>query len=123
MKQSTFPLELLLGMKYYASDAAGIGGKLRAFPSDFIVEEISLQEKAVPGGPFLICTLTKTNWELQHAIKEIAKRLGISHRRIGWAGTKDRNAITRQRISLYNVTAEQVAAIRLKILPLNRSAR
>ena len=26
MKQSTFPLELLLGMKYYASDAEGIGG-------------------------------------------------------------------------------------------------
>ena len=42
MKQSTFPLELLLGMKYYASDAAGIGGKLRAFPSDFIVDEIPL---------------------------------------------------------------------------------
>ena len=26
MKQSTYPLELLLGMKYYASDAEGIGG-------------------------------------------------------------------------------------------------
>jgi tRNA pseudouridine13 synthase len=118
MKQSTFPLELLLGMKYYASDAAGIGGKLRTYPSDFIVEEISLPEKGGSGGPYLICTLTKTNWELQHAIKEIAKRLGISHRRIGWAGTKDRNAITRQRISLYNVTAEQAAGIRLKDITL-----
>src|SRR4030042_5743917 len=118
MKQSPFPLELLLGMKYYASDAAGIGGKLRAFPSDFIVEEISLPEKGGSGGPFLICTLTKTNSQLQHAIKEIAKRLGISHRRIGWAGTKDRNAITRQRISLYNVTAEQVAGLRLKDITL-----
>lgn len=118
MKQSTFPLELLLGMKYYASDAAGIGGKLRTYPSDFIVEEITLPEKGGSGGPFLLCTLTKTNWELQHAIKEIAKRLGISHRRIGWAGTKDRNAITRQRISFYNVTAEQVTGIRLKDITL-----
>ena len=114
MKQSTYPLELLLGMKYYASDAEGIGGKLRTVPEDFIVEEIPMPEKGGTEGPYLICTLTKTNWELQHAIKEIAKRLGISHRRIGWAGTKDRNAITKQRISLFKVTAEQVSEIRLK---------
>lgn len=118
MKQSTYPLELLLGMKYYASDAEGIGGQLRTVPEDFLVEEIPLPEKGGTTGPYLICTLTKTNWELQHAIKEIAKRLGISHRRIGWAGTKDRNAITQQRISLYNVTAEQVAGIRLKDITL-----
>ncbi len=114
MKQSTYPLELLLGMKYYASDAEGIGGKLRSVAEDFIVEEIPLPEKGGTKGPYLICRLTKTNWELQHAIKEIAKRLGISHRRIGWAGTKDRNAITQQMISLYKVTAEQVSEIRLK---------
>jgi tRNA pseudouridine13 synthase len=118
MKQSTYPLELLLGMKYYASDAEGIGGKLRSVPEDFIVEEIPEPEKGGSGGPYLICRLTKTNWELQHAIKEIAKRLGISHRRIGWAGTKDRNAITSQMISIYKVTAGQVAEIRLKDISL-----
>jgi len=118
MKQSAYPLELLLGMKYYASDAEGIGGILRREPEDFIVEELPLVKKGSASGPYLICRLTKTNWELQHAIKEIAKRLGISHRRIGWAGTKDRNAITRQLISLYNVTAEQVTGIRLKDITL-----
>jgi tRNA pseudouridine13 synthase len=118
MKQSTYPLELLLGMKYYASDAEGIGGTLRVEPEDFIVEEIPLVKKGSASGPYLICRLTKKNWELQHAIKEIAKRLGISHRRIGWAGTKDRNAITRQLISLYNVTADQVTGIRLKDITL-----
>jgi tRNA pseudouridine13 synthase len=114
MKPSTYPLELLLGMKYYASDTEGIGGRLRTYPADFIVEEIPLVKKGGTSGPYLICRLTKTNWELQHAIKEIAKRLGISHRRIGWAGTKDRNAITRQLISLYNITAGQIAEINLK---------
>ena len=74
-------------------------------------------------GPFLICRLTKKNWELQHAVKEIAKRLGISHRRIGWAGTKDRNAVTTQWISLYNVTPEQVAAVHLKDITLEPLAR
>jgi len=118
MKQSTYPLELLLGMKYYASDTEGIGGTLRREPEDFIVEELPLVKKGGDDGPYLICRLTKTNWELQHAIKEIAKRLGISHRRIGWAGTKDRNAVTRQLISLYHVTPDQVSGIRLKDITL-----
>ena len=117
MKQSTFPLERDLGISWYASDAEGIGGRLRATAEDFIVEEIPPEKKQTTG-PFLICRLTKKNWELQHAVKEIAKRLGISHRRIGFAGTKDRNAITTQWISLYNVTREQVAAIYLKDITL-----
>ncbi|MDD4138357.1 MAG: tRNA pseudouridine(13) synthase TruD [Methanoregula sp.] len=118
MRQSTYPLERDLGMRYYASDAEGIGGRLRAAPEDFLVEEIPPGTKGGTTGPYLICTLTKTNWELQHAVKEIAKRLGISHRRIGWAGTKDRNAITKQWISIYDVTPEQVAAIHLKDIVL-----
>jgi len=118
MMQSTYSLERDLGMRYYASNEAGIGGILRSVPEDFIVEEIPPEAKAGSSGPYLICNLTKTNWELQHAVKEIAKRLAISHRRIGWAGTKDRNAITKQRISIYDVTAEQVAAVRLKDIML-----
>ena len=51
MKQSTYPLELLLGMKYYASDAEGIGGKLRCVPVDFIVEELPLTGKRRYGRP------------------------------------------------------------------------
>lgn len=118
MMKSTFPLEISLGMRYYASDVPGIGGRLRTVPEDFRVDEIPLEGKGGNAGPFLICSLNKTNWELQHAVKEIAKRLGISHRRIGWAGTKDRNAVTSQWISIYNVTPEQVAAIRLRDISL-----
>ena len=117
MKQSTFPLERELGIQYYASDAEGIGGRLRTTAEDFLVDEIPLAKKQT-SGPYLICRLTKTNWELQHAVKEIAKRLGISHRRIGWAGTKDRNAVTTQWISLYNVKPEQAAAVHLKDITL-----
>ena len=118
MMKSTFPLEIDLGMRYYASDVAGIGGRLRTVPEDFRVAEIPIEGKGGTAGPFLICRLVKTNWELQHAVKEIAKRLAISHRRIGWAGTKDRNAVTTQWISIYDVTPEQVAAVRLKDITL-----
>ena len=118
MKESTFPLERELGMQYYASDTAGIGGKLRSSPEDFRVDEIPTKDWSTTSGNYLICKLTKTNWELQHAVKEIARRLNVSHRRIGWAGTKDKNAVTTQLISIYDVTPEEVAAVRLKDIQL-----
>ncbi len=118
MKPTAYQLERDLGMSYYASDADGIGGRLRTSPEDFLVEEIPLPARGGTTGPYLICRLTKKNWELQHAVKEIAKRLAISHRRIGWAGTKDRNAITKQWISIYDVKPEDIARVQLKDITL-----
>ena len=116
MRQSPFPLEQELGMRYYASDSPGIGGKLRSTADDFLVEEIPVA--VGDSGPYLICKLTKKDWELQHAVKELAKRLGISHRRIGWGGTKDRHAVTSQLISLYEITPEQIADVYMKDIRL-----
>lgn len=123
MKPSIYPLERELGICWYASNAEGIGGRLRTIAEDFIVHEIPQEKKGGTDGPYLICRLTKKNWELQHAVREIAKQLGISHRRIGWAGTKDRNAVTTQWISLYNVTPEQAAAVHLKDIMLEPVSR
>ncbi len=116
MKRSRIPLEIELGMRYYASETEGIGGVLRTTAEDFRVDEIAVD--VGNEGPYLICRLEKRDWELQHAVKELAKRLGISHRRIGWGGTKDRHAVTTQLISLYNVTPEQIAEIRMKDITL-----
>ncbi len=117
MMPSPYLLEQELGMRYYASDAPGIGGRLRSSPEDFVVEELPLPISD-PDGPYLICRLTKTNWELQRAVKEIAKRLGISHRRIAWAGTKDKNAVTTQFISIYGVAPEEVGQVHLADISL-----
>ena len=117
MIRSPYPLEQDLGMRWYASDAEGIGGKLRSSAEDFIVREIPVVSGSGTG-PYLICRLTKKNWEHQHAIKEIAKHLGISHRRIGWAGTKDRRAVTTQLISIYKAEPEAVENVRLKDITL-----
>jgi len=122
MRESPYPLEHALGMRWYASDTPGIGGRLRASAEDFLVEEVSPR----PGteGPYLICRLTKREWELQRAVREIAKALSISHRRIGWTGTKDKHAVTTQLISLYGVSEDDISRIRLKdleIVPIGRS--
>ena len=113
MMSTPYPLEEELGMRYYASETRGIGGRLRTKPEDFVVDEIPLPFREVDDGPYLICRLTKTNWELQRAVKEIAKRLGISHRRIAWAGTKDKNAVTTQLISIYGLAPGAIEQVNL----------
>ena len=113
MMSTPYPLEEELGMRYYASETRGIGGRLRTKPEDFVVDEIPLPFREVDDGPYLICRLTKTNWELQRVVKEIAKRLGISHRRIAWAGTKDKNAVTTQLISIYGLAPGAIEQVNL----------
>lgn len=121
MISSPYPLEQALGMRYYATKTPGIGGVLRSWPEDFVVEE--LPNPIGDDGPHLICRLTKRNWETQRAVREIARALGISHQRIGWAGTKDRRAVTTQYISLYEVDPEDLERISLRDLSIEAVGR
>lgn len=116
MRKSPYPLEQDLGMSWYATDTEGTGGKLRTTPEDFLVEELPLAIGTE--GKYLICRLKKRNWELQRAVKEIAKRLAVSHQRIGWSGTKDKNAVTTQYISLFDIAPEAVEQVRLADIEL-----
>ncbi|MEM2933314.1 MAG: tRNA pseudouridine(13) synthase TruD [Methanocellales archaeon] len=118
-------LEQRIGIEVYATKSPGVGGKLRCLIEDFKVEEIS---KAAIGerGNFLIAELIKKNWETNLAIKAIAKSLGISYKRIGFAGTKDKRALTKQRISIYNISEEHLEKIKLngiELKVLGRSER
>ncbi|MDO5845585.1 MAG: tRNA pseudouridine(13) synthase TruD [Methanocorpusculum sp.] len=112
MRPSPYASENELGIGYYAASCEGIGGKLRATPEDFIVEEIPIQFTGT--GPYTICKLTKRSWEHQHAVREITNRLHISSKRLSWAGTKDRNAVTTQYVALYDVPKEQIEALAIK---------
>lgn len=116
MMQSPHPLERMLGMNWYAGDTPGIRGILKQVPEDFIVEEIPLPFSEE--GPFLLCRLWKRNWETQRAVREIAKRLRISHKRISWAGTKDKRAVTIQYISIPDLPPEEIEAMSLKDISL-----
>jgi tRNA pseudouridine13 synthase len=117
MIRSPFPLEQDLGMRWYATDTPGTGGALKRTAEDFVVSEITT---VTPGeGPYLLVRLTKRNWELHHAVREIARALGISHRRIAWAGTKDRRALTSQVISIYDTSPDRIAGIRLRDITLD----
>ena len=122
MRESPHPLEQSLGMSWYATETPGTGGYLRREPEDFLVDE---EPVTPPGdtGPYLVLRLTKRNWEQQRLVKELARALGISHRRISWAGTKDRRAVTTQFITIQGIGPEAVERISLPDVRLEAVGR
>jgi len=110
-------LEKRLGIWFYATRTAGIGGIIKQKPSDFIVREVTNREEG-DTGRFLILELKKDNWDTHSVIRELSRRLGISRKRIGFAGTKDKFAVTTQKISISGIEEDDLAHIRLKDVTL-----
>ena len=117
MIRSYYEIDTELGLWWYLSDAPGTGGVLRTESGDFTVEEIA--DHQFGEGPYLICRMTKNNWDQHRAIKAVASGLGISHQRIGFAGTKDKRAVTTQYISLYKITKEQINTLTIPGIQLD----
>jgi len=109
-------------LPYLTEDYPGTGGRIKAEPEDFVVEEIPLYE---PGGEgqHVYVGLEKRGLSTYQAISAIARRLGISTGEIGYAGLKDARAVTRQTISIDGVEPARVEALDLpgiKILWVDR---
>jgi len=109
---------------HYLSRKPGTGGRIKVHPEDFTVIEDPLPS-IFEGGKHAVFLLKKRNWDTMSAVKEIAKRAGISHRDIGFAGTKDRHAVTYQYISVpaevrYKVESLQIKDIELRFVSYGR---
>ena len=91
----------------YLSSLPGIGGRIKTYPEDFIVRE-KIPKSIFKGNKCLIYLLKKRNWETMAAVKEIAKRAAIDYKSIGFAGTKDRHAVTYQYISICSENLEEI---------------
>ncbi len=114
-----------LGMDFYATDAGGCGGILRSSAEDFQVDEV-YPDFNYEGGRYLVLEVEKKDWDTHHLIRELSGQLRISQKRFGWAGTKDKHAVTRQRISIMNLDESELARITLpdiKIRVLGRTNR
>ena len=102
-----------IGIEGYLTTTPGIGGLLKASPDDFVVEEIPDAPPAAPDGRFAIATVRTREWETNKLVRELARSLHISRRRIGFAGTKDKRAVTTRLFSFQDVPPEALQAIRL----------
>ncbi len=87
-----------IGMRYYLSPTDGTGGRLKSTAQDFIVKEIS-NRPPEKEGRFTIADVTSTNWETNRLVRLLARAMNISRERIGFAGTKDKRAVTTQLMS------------------------
>lgn len=68
---------------------------LKQVPSDFIVRERSSVEFAEKGA-YVYFELSKENWNTIDVIRKTAQYLGVAEREVGFAGIKDRHAVTTQ---------------------------
>lgn len=84
---------------YLTADLPGIGGLLKVRPEDFEVEEIPAYAPCGDGA-HLFLWIEKTGISAEQLTQHLARILQISQRAIGMAGLKDRQAVTRQFVSI-----------------------
>lgn len=73
-------------------------GLLRASASDFRVVELPLYPPSGTGGHVFV-TFEKEGLATDEAVRRLAGRLGVAPRDVGFAGMKDRHAVTEQTVS------------------------
>jgi len=83
-----------------AHGPAVLAAWMRSAPEDFVVEEIDVFA-ASGGGEHLLLTVEKRGMNTAFAAAAIARWAGIGEVGIGYAGLKDRHAVTRQRFSVH----------------------
>ncbi len=127
------PVERQFGMELYSTDFDGVGGRLKRYPTDFIVEEIT------PEGRILTVELGDSTDDISHPIAEIAgersryvtftvqkinlstldvatilaAELRLPRQFVSYAGLKDRRAVTAQAMSVPARVTEALASLRL----------
>ena len=77
-----------------------LAANIRTTPEDFFVEEIPSFEPTGEGEHFLL-TLEKRGLNTAAVAKQLAGWAGLPEMAIGYAGMKDRHAVTRQRFSVH----------------------
>ncbi len=86
-------------LPYVSHDLPGLGGRIKARPEHFAVEEIPLYE-ASGASPHLYLTLRRLGLTTREVVDKLAARYGHPAAAVGYAGLKDKDALTTQTFSL-----------------------
>jgi len=85
---------------YLTDDVPGVGGEIKKRPEDFFVEELPLYEPS-GAGEHIYLFIEKRNISTMHAVQAIARHFGVRVADVGYAGLKDKFAVTRQLVSVH----------------------
>jgi len=99
---------------YLTADLPGIGGKIKQHLEDFVVEEVPLYK---PDGVGTHCYLKmeKRGFSTMAAADSLARALGRKNFDIGYAGLKDKQAITRQWFSVEHLDTPEARLLKDKL--------
>jgi tRNA pseudouridine13 synthase len=99
-----------IGLPFALPELPAVGGKVKARWEDFVVEEIPLQPPSGEG-PYLRILVEKRGWDMETLIRHLATQLGIDDTRVGYAGLKDKQAVTRQYLTVPAECRDKLAAV------------
>lgn len=111
-----------LKLSYLTVDQPGIGGVIKQYDEDFLVEEMPRYE-ACGEGTHIYFTIEKQGLTTLAAIRNIARALHRKPQEIGYAGMKDAHGVTRQRLSLEHIDPSKIESLelsRIRILSTQR---
>lgn len=112
-------------LPYISSEIAPIAARIKERPEDFRVHEIPAYPPT-GSGDHLWVHFEKTNTTTEFAVKQLARALGIAPRDAGYAGMKDKHAITTQWASFLFGKEEALSNLDipgLRILAVTRHAQ
>lgn len=87
-------------LAYLTEGWAGIGGRLKVREGDFLVEEQPAYEPS-GRGEHLFLFVEKTGRTTSDVVRTLAKAFRVSRGAVGYAGLKDKRAVTRQYFSVH----------------------
>ncbi len=93
--------------RFYYLNHSGIDFHFRQNARDFTVEEVPLYEFSNEGD-HLVLFVRKKELSTHELIAILAKYLGIKNRDIGYAGLKDKHAMTKQYISVPKIYEQKI---------------
>lgn len=97
----------MLNVDTFITNNRGTDGVIRQSNEDFFVDEVPLQ-LPTGEGPNTWMHIEKNGRTTLDVVLDIARSLHISRKRTGFAGMKDRSAITRQWLCISNITPEEL---------------
>lgn len=105
-----------LPLPFVTGHLPGIGGSIKLAPEHFIVEEVPLYE-AEGSGPHVYINLTRAGWTTRDVAIQLGQCFDVAVRDIGYAGLKDRQALTTQTFSVPGIDPAAAAARIMDRLP------
>ena len=97
----------MLNAENFITDFDGTGGVIRSSNEDFYVEEVLLV-KPTGNGQNTWIEILKNGKTTLDVVLDVARHLHLSRKRMGFAGMKDKSAVTRQWICVSNITPEEL---------------